>query len=96
MKLHSMKKDERARPLSGGAAMGLDAAPAGSLVRILAFGDLPPASLQHLQAYGLLPGREVKVLARRPLTIILVEQTELALERSVASQVLVEGVQNPV
>jgi len=44
---------------------------------------------QHLQAYGLLPGRRVRILAQRPVTIIQVEQTELAFENSLAAGVLV-------
>ena len=70
--------------------------PGGSQVRVTGFGDLTIGFLQDLQAYGVLPGRTLKILGRQPLTIILVEQTELALEDSVASQVFVELVDNPV
>lgn len=44
---------------------------------------------RHLQAYGLLPGRRVRVLAQQPVTIVLIEQTELAFEGAVAASVLV-------
>jgi Fe2+ transport system protein FeoA len=64
--------------------------PGGSQVRVTAFGNLTMQYLQHLQAYGILPGRTLKILAQHPLTIVLVEQTELALEDSVAAQVFVE------
>jgi Fe2+ transport system protein FeoA len=62
----------------------------GQEVTITGFGNLSPAHRQHLQAYGLLPGRTVVVLAQNPVTIVLVEQTELAFEGTIAQQVMVE------
>lgn len=44
---------------------------------------------RHLQAYGLLPGRRVRVLAQHPVTIVQIEETELAFEDTVADSVLV-------
>jgi len=44
---------------------------------------------RHLQAYGLLPGRRIRVLSQHPVTIVQIEQTELAFETSVAACVLV-------
>jgi Fe2+ transport system protein FeoA len=68
----------------------LSQAPSGKEVTIKGYGNLPAASLRHLQAYGILPGRSVRVLAQKPVTIILVEQTELAFETEIAAQVFVE------
>ena len=65
-------------------------AQAGKLVTISGFEELSLTHRQHLQAYGLLPGRTVKVLAQSPVTIVLVEQTELAFESAIARQVIVE------
>ncbi len=62
----------------------------GQQVTITGFGNLAPAYRQHLQAYGLHPGRMVVVLAQQPVTIVLVEQTELAFEGEIARQVLIE------
>lgn len=62
----------------------------GQQVSVAGFALLAPAQRQHLQAYGLLPGRKIIVLAQNPVTIVLVEQTELAFESEVARQVLVE------
>jgi Fe2+ transport system protein FeoA len=59
-------------------------------VKITGFGQLSAAQRQHLQAYGLLAGRSVQVLAQKPVTIVLVEQTELAFETEIAAQVQVE------
>jgi Fe2+ transport system protein FeoA len=62
----------------------------GEKVTITGFGRLSPAHKQHLQAYGLLPGRTVRVLAQKPVTIVLIEHTELAFESEISAQVLVE------
>ena len=62
----------------------------GQQVTITGFDNLAPAYRQHLQAYGLHPGRMVVVLAQQPVTIVLVEQTELAFESEIARQVLIE------
>ncbi len=61
----------------------------GQQVTITGFGKLSAAHRQHLQAYGLLPGRTIRVLAQRPVTIVLVEQTELAFETEIAQEVFV-------
>ena len=63
--------------------------PPGREVQITGYGELNSSQRQHLQAYGLLPGRRVKVLSQHPVTIVQVEQTELAFERGVAVRVLV-------
>ncbi|MHB8113012.1 MAG: FeoA family protein, partial [Bellilinea sp.] len=63
--------------------------PPGCEVQVTSYGDLNGSQRQHLQGYGLLPGRRVKVLSQHPVTIVQVEQTELAFERGVAVRVLV-------
>lgn len=73
-----------------GKTHSLAGIPAGKQVTIRGFGKLSPANRQHLQAYGLLPGRTVQVLAQRPVTIILIEQTELAFEQEIARQVFAD------
>ncbi len=70
--------------------LNLAQAAAGQQVTITGFEQLPPQYRQHLEAYGLLPGRNLQVLAQRPLTIVLVEQTELAFETEIARKVLVK------
>jgi Fe2+ transport system protein FeoA len=64
--------------------------PAGKQITIAGYDKLSPSFRQHLQAYGLLPGRTVQVLAQKPVTIVQVEQTELAFEVEIADQILVE------
>jgi Fe2+ transport system protein FeoA len=68
----------------------LSQALSGQQVTITGLAGLPAEQRKHLQAYGLLPGRSVRVLAQRPVTIILVEQTELAFETEIAQKILVE------
>ena len=43
----------------------------------------------HLQAYGLVPGRFVRVLQHAPVTIVQVEHCEIALEDELACQICV-------
>jgi Fe2+ transport system protein FeoA len=45
----------------------------------------------HLQSYGLTPGTWVRVVQHSPVTVIQVEQLELALEGDLARQVQVTG-----
>lgn len=81
----------RARTMAvTGRPNNLSQSPAGQTVTVRDLGDLPPASRQHLQAYGLVPGRTVLVLSQSPVTIILVEQTELAFEKEIALKVLID------
>ena len=57
-------------------------------------GFLPGLSCErraHLQAYGLTPGYQVRILQHSPVTIVQVEHMELALEGGLARQVQVEG-----
>jgi len=67
-----------------------DAAP-GCWVKIIRFSTSIPIEKQaHLQAYGLVDGRPVRVLQHSPVTVVQVEHTELALEKSLALEVQVE------
>lgn len=61
----------------------------GKRALIAGIGDLPAEQAHRLQAYGILPGRLVRVLSNRPMVIIQVEQTELALEESIARQIFI-------
>jgi Fe2+ transport system protein FeoA len=61
----------------------------GALVEIHGVDRLPQSQRQHLQAYGIVPGRNVRVLSKHPLIIVQVEQTELAFETEVGRQILI-------
>jgi len=61
----------------------------GCEVLVTGYGHLSGGQRQHLQAYGLVPGRRVRVIAQQPVTIVQVEETELAFEGGIAAGVLV-------
>jgi len=61
-------------------------------VKIVDFIDMNTSIKKHLHAYGLTNGRIVRVISNRPEMIIQIEETELALEHSVARKILVHEV----
>ena len=63
----------------------------GTEVRLAALGDeIDALQREQLTAYGLAANRPLKVLQQRPMTVILAEEVELALEHSVARHIWVE------
>jgi Fe2+ transport system protein FeoA len=52
---------------------------------------MPPRRRQQLRAYGLTESEWIYVLQHAPTTIIRVGQTELALERELATTILVDA-----
>ena len=81
---------EAARVPATGKPLDLAHVRPGQQVIVSGFARLAPSHRQHLQAYGLLPGRQLTVLSQNPVTIVLVEQTELAFENEIARQIMVE------
>jgi len=68
----------------------LTEAPARSNVHIEGFAaDTPHDLRERLLAYGLIPGQHIRVLAQKPVTVLQIEHTELALEKVLAVCVLV-------
>ena len=64
--------------------------PPGSRSHIAGFqSHLSPENKARLQAYGLTPGQEILVIQQSPVTIVLIEHLELALENELARSVLV-------
>jgi Fe2+ transport system protein FeoA len=62
----------------------------GEGARLIGFApEFPPERWAHLQAYGLVPGRFVRVLQHNPVTVVQVEHCEIALEGELASQIRV-------
>ena len=67
----------------------------GTEVRLSALGDeIDPLQREQLTAYGLASNRSIRVLQQRPLTVILADEVELALEHSVARHIWVEKLSN--
>lgn len=80
---------ERCRRCTGHQETLADVLP-GEAVRLLGFApELPPERWAHLQAYGLAPGRCVRVLQHTPITVVQVEHSEIALEDELACQICV-------
>ena len=64
--------------------------PVGRMVRV-DFGDeIDPLQREQLHAYGLSAAHAVKVLQQHPMTVLLCEHVELAIEHEVARHVWVE------
>jgi hypothetical protein len=64
--------------------------PPGSEVCLAAFGEeIDPLQREQLTAYGLAESRPLKVLQQRPMTVILADEVELALEHGVARHIWV-------
>jgi Fe2+ transport system protein FeoA len=73
-----------------GLPLSLLEVPAGYRARIEGFvPDLSPARKSQLQAYGLVPGYWVEVLQHSPVTVVKIEQSEMAMENDLARMVWV-------
>lgn len=69
--------------------------PAGHAVRLVALGgEIDATQREQLTAYGLSPGQTLRVLQQRPMTVILADEIELALEHSVARHLWVENLED--
>ncbi len=66
-----------------------DIAP-GADARVRALDGLDAGLREHLQAYGVAPGRLVRVIQHSPVTVVQVEHTDLAFESHVARGIDVE------
>ena len=79
------------RRRTGAGILALTELPVGAQARVEGFSPgIPAIRRQQLLAYGLVPGRMLQVLQRLPVTVVQVEQTELALESELAEGVRVE------
>lgn len=63
----------------------------GGRARVVGFStELPEERRVRLQAYGLIPGEWLQVLQHSPVTIVQIENSELALEGDIARLVEVQ------
>jgi Fe2+ transport system protein FeoA len=70
----------------------LTGTPAGHRARLAEFGDeIDPLQREQLLAYGLTAPQSITVLQQQPMTVVLCEHMELALEHGVAQHIWVEG-----
>ena len=91
MSLH--KPIDPSTPTESGssAPRSLADVPAGTLVRVVRLDELPPGWRERFLAHGLASGCQVRVLQHRPVTVIQIDNTELAFERELARAIMVEG-----
>ncbi len=69
----------------------------GSIVLLAEIGTvIDQVQREQLTAYGLTPQRSLTVLQQRPMTVILADEIELALEHSVARHIWVEPATSPL
>lgn len=66
-----------------------DARP-GSVMQVVEIDASVSVWHEQLQAYGLAPGREVKVIQQSPVTVVRVEHVDLAFESNIARGIVVE------
>lgn len=61
-----------------------DFAPGSDVVVQAIQSGIPDDERSHLLAWGIAPGTELRLITHQPVTRLLIEHTELAIERSVA------------
>lgn len=67
--------------------------PAGCQARVISFSNhLNSGRGAQLNAYGLAPGRWVRVIQRSPVIVVQVDLTEIALEQDLARGVNVQDI----
>jgi Fe2+ transport system protein FeoA len=65
--------------------------PVGKKAKVIGFtADFPLDKRSYLQAYGLVPNYWVEILAHSPVTIVRLDNIELALENDLARGIIVE------
>lgn len=73
-------------------ALRLTGIPKGTRANLAHFdADIPAVLAEQLHAYGLVPPHAIQVLRQQPLTVVLCEQVELALEHEIAHRIWVEA-----
>jgi Fe2+ transport system protein FeoA len=82
----------RRRLRARAGALTLADVAAGTEAMIDGLEGLSSESRHQLQAYGLAPGRTVRIVQQSPLTVVRVEHLDLAFEPQIARGVLVRGV----
>jgi Fe2+ transport system protein FeoA len=83
------RKRKTARTEAG--LMTLADVPVGACAWVVKFCErIPRARRDQLQAYGLSPGKSVRIEQHFPVTIVQIEHIEIALERSLAEMIFVK------
>lgn len=70
----------------------LTVVPPGTTVQLAELGsEIDALQREQLLAYGLALGQSVRLLQHQPMTVILADEVELALEAAVARQIWVDA-----
>jgi len=64
----------------------------GDRARLVCMGLSTGTRERSLTSFGLVPGAEVEIVQQRPACVIRIDETELALDREIANEILVEPV----
>jgi Fe2+ transport system protein FeoA len=78
-------------PAPGQNRLTLLDVPVGWSARIAGIDGPPVSRKQQLRAYGLLSGDWIRVIQHRPVTVAVVDHTELALEADLARCILIDA-----
>jgi Fe2+ transport system protein FeoA len=70
-------------------AISLGHVAAGIDVEVEGLDEMPASRSARLSAFGLVPGRSVRVVQRRPVPVIRVDETEIALSDEILNQIRV-------
>ncbi len=77
----------------GGREIRLIDVPPGHEISVRGFSESISASnLAHLQAYGVVLGQKLFIQQQSPVTMVRFEHTELALDRDLAQNILVQDI----
>lgn len=68
---------------------------AGDQARVACLGKRGTGRHDRLAVFGLVPGAEVAVVQQRPASVIRIGETELALDGSIAEEILVTRIEAP-
>jgi Fe2+ transport system protein FeoA/rubredoxin len=68
----------------------LNEMPPGTLARVSTFLNMGKSQVEIFQAYGLAPGRWIRVLQQKPVTLVDLGNIELALEGDLAEKIVVD------
>lgn len=79
------------QPTSEAGAVPLTSLSPGSRARVAHLGErIDAVQRERLLAYGVSPGAVLTLLRQRPMTVVLADEVELALESAVARQIRVQ------
>jgi Fe2+ transport system protein FeoA len=77
------------RPAGAGDAVPLAHLAKGASAEVRSLDGMPESRLARLSAFGLVPGTEVLVRQRRPVPVIALGETELAVNEEILAQIWV-------